>query len=115
MTRDKHLEEFGTRIRDRRLQLGMTQEDLAQMMGYSHKASVNRLEKGLNNLPQTKIALLADCLQVDVGYLLGFDNEEEDMRRGRPVDRIMDKLEQLNENEVNVLEAMIELMSSMRR
>lgn len=115
MTRDKHLEEFGNRVKDRRLQLGMTQEDLALKMGYSHKASINRLEKGQNNLPQTKIALLADCLQVDVGYLLGFDEEEDDVRRGRPVDRIMDKLEELSEEEVRVIEVMLELISSTRK
>ena len=50
------------RIRQRREQLGLSQEELAARMGYRSKSSITKLEKGINDLPQSKLEELAAAL-----------------------------------------------------
>ena len=45
---------LSTRLRLRRKELGLSQEELAQRMGYRSKSSITKLEKGVNDLPQAK-------------------------------------------------------------
>lgn len=44
---DEKITTPGTRIRTLRKRLGMSQEELARKMGYSHKSSISRFEKDL--------------------------------------------------------------------
>ena len=48
------MSELSTRLRLRRKELGLSQEELAQRMGYRSKSSITKLEKGVNDLPQAK-------------------------------------------------------------
>ena len=46
------MSELSTRLHLRRKELGLSQEELAQRMGYRSKSSITKLEKGINDLPQ---------------------------------------------------------------
>ena len=46
---------IGDRIRARREELGLTQEELATRLGYKSKSSINKIETGNNNLPMPKV------------------------------------------------------------
>ncbi len=59
------LKEFGEKIRLRRIELGMTQDELAKITGYTSRSSINKIEMGLVNLPQSKIELIAKALMVN--------------------------------------------------
>lgn len=54
---------------------GMTQEQLAEEMGYSHKSSINKIEAGKADLPQSKLYQFAKILGVTPCELLGTDDE----------------------------------------
>ena len=54
--------DLSSRIRQRREQLGLSQEELAARMGYRSKSSITKLEKGINDLPRAKL----DDLRVSV-------------------------------------------------
>ena len=41
--------DLSSRIRQRREQLGLSQEELAARMGYRSKSSITKLEKGIND------------------------------------------------------------------
>ena len=43
------------RIRARRLELGLTAEDLAQQLGYKDKSSISKIENGKADIPQAKV------------------------------------------------------------
>lgn len=58
-------------IKRYRLDLGMSQEELAQKTGYKSRTSIAKIEKGLVDLPQSKIALFAKALNVDTEVLMG--------------------------------------------
>ncbi len=67
------MSELSRRIRQRRNELGLSQEELADRMGYRSKSSITKLEKGVNDLPQSKLEELAAALDTTPAWLLGLD------------------------------------------
>ena len=63
------------RVRLRREELGLSQEELALRMGYSSRTSINKIENG-RPCSQKIIARLADALNVGIPYLMGWDVKE---------------------------------------
>ena len=68
---------IGTRIMERRQQLGLTQEDLAFRMGYKTKSAINKIELGINDVSQTKVVKFAEALHTSVAYLMGWEEQKE--------------------------------------
>ena len=68
----------GQRIREKRLEKGLTQTDLAIKMGYHGKTAVCMAERGGDNLTTTKIERFAKALDCSPQYLLfGNGNDYE--------------------------------------
>ena len=63
--------DLSSRIRQRREQLGLSQEELAARMGYRSKSSITKLEKGINDLPRAKLEELAAALDTTPEWLMG--------------------------------------------
>ena len=68
--------DIGTLIKERRIELGMTQDDLAEKTGYKTRSSINKIEKGCNDLPRNKIELFAKALNVPQAYFLSDDRQD---------------------------------------
>lgn len=60
----------GSRIRERRNALKLTQERLAAELGLKNRQSVNRIEKGLQAVSAEQAAKLAPLLQCSPAWLL---------------------------------------------
>jgi transcriptional regulator with XRE-family HTH domain len=60
-----------------RKRLGWTQEELAKKMGYKSKSTINKIELGINDIPQSKIAQFAEVLGTTPAHLMGWNNEED--------------------------------------
>ena len=58
-------------IRKYRLQLGLTQDQLARLTGYTDRSSIAKIEKGLVDISQSKLELFAQVLHVSAGTLIG--------------------------------------------
>ena len=67
---------FGQRVRECREQIGLTQEQLASKAGYKHKTSISKIERGINDIPQSAISALADALNTTVEHLMGWDDAD---------------------------------------
>ncbi|MBE6628009.1 MAG: helix-turn-helix domain-containing protein [Ruminococcaceae bacterium] len=67
----------GKRILQRRKELDITQEELARMMGYKSKSTINKIEMGINDIPQSKIIKFAEVLLTTPSFLMGWDEEED--------------------------------------
>ncbi len=63
----------GDRIRNKRIELGMTQEELAARMGYKGKSSVCAAETGGDNVTTTKVKKYAQALGVTPESLMGWE------------------------------------------
>lgn len=84
---------IGERIRARREQIGMTQEDLALALGYKSKSSVNKIEVGRQELTQKKILKTAEVLHTTVSYIMGWDDAQEQLESvGADVQYVADEL-----------------------
>ena len=67
---------IGTRIMNRRKELGMTQDDLAKKMGYKSRSTINKIEMGINDISQSKVVMFSKVLDTTIAYLMGWDEEE---------------------------------------
>lgn len=66
---------IGNRIKQRRLELALTVDDLADLIGKS-RATIYRYENGdIENMPTTILEPLASALHTTPAYLMGWDNQ----------------------------------------
>jgi transcriptional regulator with XRE-family HTH domain len=75
----------GENILQMRKRLGWTQEELATRMGYKSKSTINKIELGINDIPQSKIVKFADVLGTTPAHLMGWNDEEESLSPEEPV------------------------------
>lgn len=69
---------IGQRIKSRREELGMSQEDLAHKIGYKSKSSINKIELDIQQLRQSKIKQIADALETTTDYIMGWSEKKND-------------------------------------
>lgn len=67
--------EIGKRIRLKREELGITQEELAKILGYKNKSTIAKIENGTNDITQSKVVEFATALHTTVAFLMGWDSE----------------------------------------
>ena len=60
-------------IKKRRLEIGMSQEELAQKTGYTSRSAIAKIEKGEVDLQLSKIKLFANALRVSQSELMGLE------------------------------------------
>lgn len=90
--------EVGERIRRRREELNMTQDELARKVGYTSRSSVAKVEANANGMVQSKLILFAEALQTTPAYLLGWS--EDDVQLHKKEDAITDIFKRLKDNPV---------------
>jgi transcriptional regulator with XRE-family HTH domain len=66
---------IGERIKNRRLELGLSQDELAKKIGYASRASINKLENS-RSIPLKKVEIMARALEISPGKLMGWEDEE---------------------------------------
>lgn len=78
---------IGQRIKEKRIELGLSQDELAKKCGYKSRSSINKIELA-RDLPLRKIEVMAKALGVSPGYLMGWvidtkptDSEERHLKR----------------------------------
>lgn len=62
----------GERIRQRRLDLDLTQEELAKRLNYKGKSAICRVEKEGNNITTDRVAKFAKALECTPAFLMGW-------------------------------------------
>lgn len=72
------MNEIGRNIMTRRKSMGMTQEELAKKMGYKSKSTINKIENGTNDIPQSKIVKFAEVLETTPAFLMGWEKKVEE-------------------------------------
>lgn len=78
--------DIGNRLKQRRLELELTVDDLAAIVGKS-RATIYRYENGdIENMPTTVLEPLAQALQTTPAYLMGW---EETLPKKAPTDYVV--------------------------
>lgn len=65
---------IGKRIRRRREELGLSQEDLARMMGYSGRASISVVELDKRDITWENVCKYAKALKCSPSYLMKWED-----------------------------------------
>lgn len=68
----------GERIKQRRLELNLSQDELAKKVGYKSRSSINKIELA-RDLPLKKVELMAKALDTTPSYLMGWSEEPYDI------------------------------------
>ena len=68
---------IGEKIKLRRTELGLSQRDLCNKMGYSNHSTIGKIENGKVDIPQSRIVQFSEILGVSVAYLMGWEDEDE--------------------------------------
>ena len=63
------------RIRQRREELGMSQDELAEKLGYKSRSTIAKIESGENDITQSKIVAFAHALETSPSYLMGWSKQ----------------------------------------
>lgn len=75
---------LASKVKQRRIELGLSQEELAKKMGYSSRTSINKIENG-RPVSQKIIVRLAEALETTPAYLMGWeDNLEKKAEEFKP-------------------------------
>ncbi len=64
-------------IKQRRMQLGLSQQELSEKLGYRTRSTITRIESGENHIPESKLIRFAKALDTTVTYLKTGSEEEK--------------------------------------
>lgn len=102
------MEKLYINIKNRRIELGMTQQELADKMGYTNRSSIAKIENGTVDLSQSKIVQFAKVLETTPSELMGdveytevpTDGQREEYYENAIVARIADNMRNNPESRV---------------
>lgn len=113
---------IGQRIKQRREELEMSQEELATKLGFKSRSSINKIELDKQAPRQHMIKAIADALNTTVTYILGVDEEAEKQEQelcdlfsmcyGKESYAIVQKFLKLDQNDKGVVNTMIDSLLS---
>ncbi len=66
---------IGNRIKQLRKARKMSQDELAQAVGYQSRSTVGKIELGKMDITQSSVAAIAKALGTTPGYLMGWEDE----------------------------------------
>ena len=69
---------LGEKVKLRREELNLSQEELAEKMNYKSKTSIHKIEVGITDLPLSKVKELAAVLKTTPAYLMGWEDKKEE-------------------------------------
>ena len=64
----------GERIKEKRIELNLSQDELAKKVGYKSRSSIQKIETA-RHLPLNKVELMASALDCSPSYLMGWEDE----------------------------------------
>ena len=73
---------IGENIRKRRLALHLSQQELADALGYKTRSSIAKIEKNSSALTPEKLLTLAHVLHTSVSFLVNGENDNDEKLRG---------------------------------
>lgn len=78
------------KIRSRRKELKMSQEELASLVGYTDRSIISRIEKGLVDLTESKIMAIAKALEITPEILVGWEDTMSIVEKKDLINKIND-------------------------
>ena len=95
----------GERIRQRRLELGLSQEELAHRLGNKSRASVCTVENDKEDLTTDRIRKYAEALNTTPAYIMGWED------KNNPINKVYEAYQRQLQTKIddNIIEKAAEL------
>lgn len=90
---------IGDRIRQKRIELNMSQDELAKKVGYKSRSSIQKIEAS-RDLPLKKVSLMAHALGCTESYLMGWEEDQELM----PTNTVLPIFNETDEHLLKIIE-----------
>lgn len=74
----------GDRIKQRRIELGWSQDELAKRAGYYAKPTISKYENAGNDISMKQVSKLAKALGVTTAYLMGWETTLDQVKASEP-------------------------------
>ena len=101
---------IGKKLRDRRIELSLTQRDVANHVGVT-EATVSRWESGeIDNMRRDKIASLAKVLQVSPLLIMGADDCDYSVNSSEEI-KLLDGYRNLDSSGKQLVASMVERLN----
>lgn len=95
--RIKHLRELNN----------MTQQELANKLGYKSRSTINKIESGMRDISQSQILEFANAFNVSPAYLMGL-NEDLEQKDDEATIVLARKLGTLDDSQIQLINQMID-------
>ena len=69
--------EIGEKIKQRRMQLGWSQRELARRMGYTNNSTIAKIEQGKVDVSQSRVVQFSQVLGCTIAYLMDWEETEK--------------------------------------
>lgn len=102
---------IGERIKNRRIEMGLTQTELAQKIGFKTKTAICKIETDDRELRQSKIKPIAEALDTTVEYIMGWTDEEPKPTMNKEQREIIEGYDRLSEADKKLVRDMIKTLS----
>lgn len=89
------METLYDRIRNLRIEKNLSQDELAKMMGYTSRSTINKIESGLIDISIKKLLGFAKVLNTTPGYLLDGEFPEKKTTYSSAEEELIKKYRQL--------------------
>ena len=105
------MQEFNINVKKRRLELGMTLKNVADIVGVT-ESTVRKWEVGIiANMKKNKLEKLANALQTTIPYILGLE-DNEDKKTSKIINKYIE-LENLVKSEKEKEDILEEILKNM--
>lgn len=82
---------LGEKVKLKREELNLSQEELAEKMNYKSKTSIHKIEVGITDLPLSKVKELAAVLKTTPAYLMGWEEEKPQEKENNIFSKLTDE------------------------
>ena len=107
-------ESIGLKIKNLREINNLSQTELAHKVGYSDKASISKIEKGLVDLPQSKLLIFSNIFNVDISYWFD-DNDNHSLSNQVNTLAAHFEGEEFSEEEMDEIKNFVEFVKNKRK
>ena len=101
------------RIRNKRIELGLSQTDLAKLAKYSDKTRISKIENSGDDISMKQIQRVASALNVSAASLMGWEEFTNDVVKGKvDLDEMNHAIEmyELYKNSTPKVQSMVEYL-----
>ena len=95
------------------MELGWSQQKLADLMGYTSKSTITKIEKGVSDVGQRNIEKFAEVLGVSIAYLMDWEETDKSFNKDNLFGldyEFIENYHQLDEQSQRLVDSLIELL-----